>query len=341
MSGKKLVLLGGGGFIGSNLTRYLVENTDYELVVVDLADDKLEGIDPDSFEFLKIDVTSDEALDACRDSDVIVDLVAYANPSLYLEKPLEVFDLNFVKNLEVLDIAVQNNKKLIQFSTCEVYGKPSGDAWSEDRSDLIMGPIHMQRWIYAASKQLLERVIYAHGVENGLDYSIIRPFNFIGPRFDYLVPAGSTGGPRVFAHYLSALLSNGPMMVVDGGSQHRTFTHIDDASRAFVTIIESDESNRQIFNVGNPNNDVTILDFAQRMKRIYSELTGHQSESLIIEISGEEFYGAGYEDVDRVPPIIEKLQKLGWEPQHDLDVALRDAIAAHLKDGAQAVPALT
>jgi len=73
------------------------------------------------------------------------------------------------------------------------------------------------------------------------------------------------------------------------------------------------------------------------MRDIYSELTGRESRSEFVEISGEEFYGTGYEDVDRVPPNIDKLRALGWEPQHDLDVAVRDAIAAHLEDGAEAV----
>lgn len=339
MSGQKLVLLGGGGFIGSNLTRHLVEKTEHSVVVVDLAAEKLAGIDPAAFDFLQESVTSAAAMDACRESDVVVDLVAYANPSLYLEKPLEVFELNFLKNLEVLEVVIEHKKRLVQYSTCEVYGKPTGDSWSEDDSDLVMGPIHMQRWIYAASKQLLERVIYAHGIESDLDYAIIRPFNVIGPRFDYLVPRGSTGGPRVFAHYLSALLSDGPMYVVDGGSQRRVFTHIDDASRAFTTILEASDSNREIYNVGNPNNSVTVKDFAHRMRTIYSELTGRESQSELVEITGEEFYGKGYEDVDRPPPNIDKLQALGWKPEHDLDETLRDAIAAHLEDGVLAVPA--
>ena len=109
--------------------------------------------------------------------------------------------------------------------------------YSEDHSELICGPVTKQRWIYSAGKQLLERVIHAYGLEGQLDYAIIRPFNFIGPRFDYLVPAGNKGGPRVFAQFMSALLTGGPMYLVDGGEQRRSFTHIDDASRGLETIL--------------------------------------------------------------------------------------------------------
>ena len=74
---------------------------------------------------------------------------------------------------------------------------------------MVLGPVHKQRWIYAASKSLLERILYAHGMARSLEHTIVRPFNFIGSRIDYLVPAGSMGGPRVFAHFMSALLQEG------------------------------------------------------------------------------------------------------------------------------------
>ena len=95
----------------------------------------------------------------------------------------------------------------------------------------MFGPVQKQRWIYATAKMLLERVLYAHGVAGELDYTIVRPFNFIGSRIDYLVPANAIGGPRVFPHFMSALLTGGPLRLVDGGHVHRAFLHIADANR--------------------------------------------------------------------------------------------------------------
>ena len=129
--------------------------------------------------------------------DLVVDLVAVANPSLYLTHPLDVFHLNFTENLRIVEHCVKYSKLIVQFSTCEVYGRtvagvlgkdPAGMAFpfNEDTSPLIMGPVKNHRWIYACAKQLLERVLHAYGLEDGLNYTIIRPSNFIGPRIDYL-----------------------------------------------------------------------------------------------------------------------------------------------------------
>ena len=137
-----------------------------------------------------------------------MDLIAYANPSMYVTEPLEVFDLNFMQNLEIAKRCIAHRKRLIQYSSAEVYGKGTeGGAYAEDSSDGVFGPVHKQRWIYATAKMLLERVLYAHGVAGDLECTLIRPFNFIGSRIDYLVPANAIGGPRVFPHFISALLT--------------------------------------------------------------------------------------------------------------------------------------
>ena len=261
---------------------------------------------------------------------MVVDLVAYANPSVYVDSPLETFQLNFLQNLKIVELCVENRKKLIQYSTCEVYGRPSGPTYKEDETELICGPVTKQRWIYSAGKQLLERVIHAYSLEDRFDFAIIRPFNFIGPRFDYLVPARNIGGPRVFAQYMSALLTGGPMYLVDGGEQRRSFTHIDDASAGFETILLSPAANNQIFNIGNPANDTSIRGLALLMIDVYAQLTGKAPTNELIEIDGEKFYGEGYEDHSRVPADISKLRRFGWAPQHDLRATLESVIGWYL-----------
>lgn len=327
----KILILGAGGFIGSNLVEHLSRSGEHEIVGVDLDDEKLDPRGYENFRFHHVDFNADVAGKELEESDVVIDLVAFANPSLYVEKPLDIYKLNFVQNMNIVEACVEHKKPLIQYSTCEVYGRPSGDTYVEDESELITGPVSKQRWIYAAGKQLLERVIHAYGLEDELTWSIIRPFNFIGPRFDYLVPAGNTGGPRVFAQYMSALLTGGPMYLVDGGHQRRSFTHIDDASRGLEAILTNPLAHNQVFNVGNPENDISIRDMAIMMKQIHADLTGTESASELIDISGEEFYGEGYEDHTRVPADITKLRSLGWEPQHDLETTLRQTIEWYLE----------
>jgi UDP-apiose/xylose synthase len=329
-----ILILGAGGFIGSHLVAHLVGRGEHRVIGLDTVDEKLAGVRGRQFTFCRADVRrSGELVEKLiRAADVVVDLVAYANPSIYVIAPLDVFDLNFTQNLQIARLCIRHQKRLIQYSSAEVYGKTaSGDLCHEDSTDSTFGPVHKPRWIYATAKLLLERVLHAHGVAGELDCTIVRPFNFLGPRIDYLVEAHAVGGPRVFPHFMSALLTGGPIRLVDGGRVHRTFLHIDDAVTAFQVLLDHPERTRnEIFNVGNPSNNTTIRGLALRMVDLYEELTRLPASSAIVEISGEEFYGKGYEDGDRLPPDISKLQSLGWKPHLDLQTTLRETMAYYL-----------
>ncbi|MBA3496738.1 MAG: NAD-dependent epimerase/dehydratase family protein [Gemmatimonadales bacterium] len=330
-----VAVLGAGGFIGTHLVEHLLAAGKYAILGIDLTSEKLSGIEGAAFTFYEADIRQAPALleQLVRRADVVVDLIAYANPSMYVTEPLEVFDLNFVQNLEIAKLCMAHRKRLIQYSSAEVYGKGTeGGAYAEDTSDSVFGPVHKQRWIYAAGKMLLERVLYAQGVAGNLDCTIIRPFNFIGSRIDYLVPAHAIGGPRVFPHFMSALLTGGPLRLVDGGHVRRAFLHVADANTAFQTILDQPEQTRnQIYNVGNPENDLTIREVALLMIDLYEELTGRRPTSEVVDISGEDFYGVGYEDSSRLPPDIAKLRRLGWAPRHDTRTTFREAMAFYLK----------
>ena len=334
----KILVLGAGGFIGSNLVQHLVKEGTHDVVGVDISDDKLAGIEGSNFSFVQADVTSSGDLleSLIAETDVVADLIAYANPSIYIEAPLDVIRLNFIENVKTVQHCVDHSKRLFQFSTSEVYGKPSGESYREDESDLVVGPVDRQRWVYAASKQLLERVIHAHGLRGELDYTVVRPFNFVGPRFDYLVPAGTRGGPRAFSHFMSALLTGGPIYLINGGEQRRSFTHIEDANTAFSVLLDHPAAANQAFNIGNPGNDTSIRELVTLMMNLYEELTGEHPTNDVVEISGEEFYGVGYEDANRVVPDISKLQALGWEPKFDLETTFRETMKGYLRASAGA-----
>ena len=336
-----ITILGAGGFIGSHLVEHLVGRGEHSVIAVDVSGEKLAGIDADAFVYHEADIRIERELveEVIRSADLVVDLIAHANPSLYVSSPIEVFELNFTENLNIARLCIKHEKRLVQYSSAEVYGKANhGDSFSEDATDLVLGPTIRQRWIYAAAKGLLERVLHAHGLAGDLEYTIIRPFNFIGSRLDYLVPAGSMGGPRVFPHFMSALLTGGPMYLVDGGHVHRAFLHIEDANKGFQTIVDQPQASRnQIFNIGNPANNVSIRDFALLMIDIYEEMTGDARKPELVEVSGEEFYGEGYEDGERYPPDIRKLRSLGWEPTRDLRSTVKSAMAHYLSTPEESV----
>lgn len=327
--------LGAGGFIGSHLTQRLLAEG-HRVTAVDLYADKVaELLEHPGLTFIQQDIRSrDWNLDALvKDADLVIDLIAYANPGLYIRIPLEVFRLNFLENLKIAEACVRHDKRLIQFSTCEVYGRtaatlknaqvadpldPVHATFSEDDSEFILGPVGKHRWIYACSKQLLERVVHAYGLEMGFRYTIIRPFNFIGPKIDFL-PTDKGGIPRVFSFFMDALLNGTPMQLVDGGAQRRCYTYIDDAVECLYRIVENRGGvcDGEIFNIGSPLNEVSIRQMAELMRDIYAQEFRDPLAPLpeIVSVPAEEFYGPGYEDSDRrIPDIAKARRLLGWEP---------------------------
>ncbi len=334
---KKVAVLGGGGFIGSHLAKGLMCSGGFDPICIDLTEEKLKRIMPSGgYCYIEADVRKESSVieNIISRSDIVIDLIAYANPSIYLEKPIDVVELNLFDNLEIAKLCMQYSKWLIQFSTCEVYGKSdgSGQAFSEDDTNLILGPVKNHRWIYSCAKQLLERMIHAWGLQDMLDYTIIRPFNFIGPEMDYLVADIDSGKPRVFPEFMSSLLYGKPMILVDGGINYRTFTYIDDAIDAIILCLNNLQSvKNEIVNVGSPCNEISIIDFAMLMKRIFREFDGDDSATPLVTHTGTAYYGNGYEDCDRRIPDIAKLETLGWVPKFNLEQTVRHCIDYYTK----------
>ena len=172
-------------------------------------------------------------------------------------------------------------------------------------------------------------MIYAYGVQHGLNYTLIRPFNFCGPLMDKFSKAWDRqDNPRVFANFMSSLAYNRPLMLVDGGHNLRCFTSIDDAVLALQAIMDHpEEMNRQIVNVGNPANEIAIKDLAQMMADLYVKHFDPSASPVIESVDSQEFYGKGYEDCDRRMPDISKLRSIGWEPQDDLEGTMMKAMS--------------
>lgn len=358
----RVLALGGGGFIGSHLVDWLLRFTGHEVIAYDLYDDKLADMLGNArLSYVHGDIRKDHPRleKMIADADVVVDLIAYANPALYVSMPLDVFHLNFTENLKIAELCVKHRRRLVQFSTCEVYGKtpvalasvgdklPDPDnpvyaTFHEDRAPMILGSVCQHRWIYSCAKQMLERILHAYGLEGRLCYSVIRPFNFIGPRIDYL-PSEQDGNPRVFSHFLESLRGNRPMKLVNGGAQRRTYTYIDDAIDCILRILEDRDNvcDKQIFNVGNPNNELSIRGLAEKMRDIYARRwwTGSPDLPQLVAVSGEEFYGKGYDDSDRrIPDITKARTLLGWEPRFDLNATIELSMAYWLDAADEVAP---
>ncbi|THF99911.1 hypothetical protein TEA_007819 [Camellia sinensis var. sinensis] len=345
----------------------------------------------DRIQFHRINIKNDSRLEGLiKMADLTINLAAICTPADYNTRPLDTIYSNFIDALPVLfliflavavgkvwDFVVEidvrffyvdclvlkvkycseNNKRIIHFSTCEVYGKtigcflpkdhplrldPAYFVLKEDDSPCIFGPIEKQRWSYACAKQLIERLIYAEGAENGLEFTIVRPFNWIGPRMDFIpgIDGPSEGVPRVLACFSNNLLRREPLKLVDGGQSQRTFVYIKDAIEAVLLMIENPaRANGHIFNVGNPNNEVTVRQLAEMMTQVYSKVsTEPPLEVPTIDISSKEFYGEGYDDSDkRIPDMTIINRQLGWNPKTSLWDLLESTLTYQHRTYAQAI----
>ena len=336
---KKILILGVNGFIGHHLSHRIIKTTNWEVYGMDMQTERVSDLlDHPRFHFFEGDITiNKEWIEYhIRKCDAVLPLVAIATPATYVKEPLRVFELDFEANLEVVRQCVKYRKRLVFPSTSEIYGMSSDAVLDEESSPLVYGPVNKQRWIYAASKQLLDRVIYAYGVRDGFDYTLFRPFNFIGPNLDN-VDEPKEGSSRVFTQFLSNVLYKRPIKLVDGGSQKRSFTYIDDAIECLLTILENNggRASRRIFNIGNPANCISIRDLAERTIRIAQEfpvLRDAARATEIVDISAGEYYGKYYQDIQvRVPNIEAAKRDLGWRPSTDMDTAIRRTIDFYVK----------
>src|SRR6478752_947914 len=334
----KIMILGANGFIGSGLTSAILRDRDWEVYGIDLADNKLGELPKNQrFHFVEGDITINKEWVEyhVKKCDVVVPLVAIANPAQYVTHPLRVFELDFEANLAVVRQCVKYNKRLIFPSTSEIYGMSPDAVLDEESSPLTYGPINKQRWIYAASKQLLDRVIYAYGVRDNLDYTLFRPFNFIGPNLDN-VDEPKEGSSRVFTQFLSSIMYRKPIKLVDGGEQKRSFTFIDDAMDCLVRIIDNPNgvATRRIFNIGNPENCASIKELAEVMIEVAKEfpsLRDRAAATTIEAVTSANYYGKYYQDIQlRVPAIEAARESLGWAPHTNLRDAIRQTIAYYV-----------
>ena len=265
----------------------------------------------------------------------MIPLVAIANPSIYVSDPIRVFELDFEENLQIVRQCVHYGKRVVFPSTSEVYGMTQDDIFDEHTSNLTLGPIDKQRWIYSCSKQLLDRVIYAYGVQRQLDYTLFRPFNWIGPKLDDLL-SNKEGSARVLTQFISDIINHQRIVLVDGGCQRRSFTDIDDGIDGLVRIIENKDNcaSRRIFNLGNPDNNISIKELAHLVinhMKTYPDYASMAMSTTITEISGTDHYGPYYQDVqNRVPGIVNAKNHLGWNPTIPIDIALKKTLDFHL-----------
>lgn len=318
----RVLILGVNGFIGNHLTERLLRDDNYEIFGLDIGSDAINRfLDNPRFHFVEGDISihSEWIEYHIKKCDVVLPLVAIATPIEYTRNPLRVFELDFEENLKIIRDCVKYHKRIIFPSTSEVYGMCTDKNFDEDTSNLVVGPINKQRWIYSVSKQLLDRVIWAYGEKEGLRFTLFRPFNWMGPRLDNL-NAARIGSSRAITQLILNLVEGSPIKLIEGGKQKRCFTDISDGIEALFRIIENknDQCDGQIINIGNPENEASIKELAEMLLDCFERhplRNNFPPFAGFREVESSSYYGKGYQDVEHRKPNIRNARRyLNWEP---------------------------
>jgi UDP-glucose 4-epimerase len=311
LTGKRIVVTGGAGFIGTTLARRLVD--DNEIVALDnLHRDTLGGTplaEHANFSFLQGDV-----LDAAFMAHVVkgathlVHAAAIAGVDTVIESPVRTMRVNLIGTYNALEAALQTKdtiERIIEFSTSEVFGTY---AYKVDEEHVTtQGSVGEARWTYAVSKLAGEHMAHAYHDELDLPTVSVRPFNVYGP--------GQVGGGAIRA-FIETALAGKPLVIHGDGSQIRAWCYVDDMVEALLLALEHPNAIGESFNVGNARSAVTIYDLALRIKR----LTRLEHDLV--------FQPLHYTDVElRVPNVDKARDLLGFEAKVELDEGLERTIA--------------
>ena len=334
---KKVLILGVNGFIGHHLSKRIIDTTNWQVFGMDMHSERVADLlHHPRFHFAEGDITiNKEWIEYnIKKCDVVLPLVAIATPALYVKDPLHVFELDFESNLPIVHSCVKWRKRIVFPSTSEVYGMCHDKEFDPYTSELVLGPIEKQRWIYSCSKQLMDRVIWAYGAQRGLDFTLFRPFNWIGAGLDSIHTA-KEGSSRVITQFFGHIVRGEPIKLVDGGAQRRTFTYIDDGIDALMKIIDNrgDVASGKIYNIGNPKNNYSVRELASMMVNLaqaYPEYSDSAQSVRIVETTSDAYYGKGYQDVqNRVPKIDNTCRELDWKPVVGMETALQEIYNAY------------
>lgn len=311
LSGKRIVITGGAGFIGTTLARRLID--DNEIVALDnLHRNSLEGTElgeHPNFMFVQGDVLDADGLrEAARGATHLVHAAAIAGVDTVRESPVRTMRVNLIGTYNALEAALATKdtiERVIEFSTSEVFGTY---AFKVDEEHVTtQGSVGEARWTYAVSKLAGEHMAHAYYDELGLPTVSVRPFNVYGP--------GQIGGGAIRA-FIETALAGRDLVIHGDGSQIRAWCYVDDMVDALLLALEHPNAVGQSFNVGNARSAVTIYDLAQRIKR----LTGCPGELV--------FQPLHYADVElRIPNVDKARELLGFEANVDLEEGLARTIA--------------
>jgi UDP-glucose 4-epimerase len=315
----KVLVTGGAGFIGSHLVEALLARGDTVIALDDLSTGRVENLAAvrahPRLRFVRADVRDAARLsDAIRGADAVFHLAAHVGVRRILARPLESLLNNVQGAVVLLEQAARTRRRVILFSSSEVYGKGRGGRLGEG-DDLVLGPPSIARWSYGMGKAVDETLALAYHRERGLPVTVVRCFNTCGPR-------QTDRYGMVLPTFIRRALAGEPLTVHGDGRQTRCFSYAGDVVRGALLLLETPGTAGEIFNVGN-DEETSIRTLAERIVA----LTGGRSP--IVEVPYASAFGDDFEDVRRRVPSLDRIRAFtGYAPRVGLDELLRLTIAS-------------
>lgn len=322
----RCLITGGAGFIGSHLSESLVKRGWRVEALDNLSTSRLSNIgrlmENRLFTFRKGSILNRSLMSrAVKRCDLVFHLAAGVGVKYILEHPLTSIVTNLKGTENVLELASKYGKKVIIASTSEVYGKhPLTCRPFKETDDRVMGSTTVSRWGYAEAKAMDEFLALAYAKERKLPVVIVRFFNVVGP-----VQIGTYG--MVLPRLINQALNDQALTVYGDGRQLRSFTYIEDAVNALVSLALTKKAEGEIFNIGS-NETISIRDLASKIK----EKT-HLNKPIEF-IPYKKAYGRNapnFEDMMCRIPDISKIKKvIGYRPRYNIDDIINNTISYFL-----------
>ena len=301
----KILLTGAAGFLGSHLSKKLIDNNHEVIGLDDLSTGSLKNIEPllnhPKYSFVEHDVRIPYQVKV----DAILNFACPASPVDYQKDPVRTIKTNILGMVNLLHLANETGAKIIQASTSEVYGDPTQSPQKETYWGNV-NPIGI-RSCYDEGKRAAETLCFDYIRQYNLDARVIRIFNTYGPNM-------AVRDGRVVSNFIVQALNGEPISIYGEGEQTRSFCYVSDLIEGIHRVLMLDKNPQSPINLGNPN-EFKVVELANTIK----ELTGSNSEIINYPLPDDD-------PKQRCPDISLARTTLNWEPAVNLVEGLEKTI---------------
>ena len=305
----KILLTGAAGFLGSHISKKLIDNDHDVIGLDDLSTGSFNNIEQlinhPKYSFIEHDVR----IPYQAKVDAILNFACPASPVNYQKDPVRTIETNFLGMINLLHLANETGARIIQASTSEIYGDPTQSPQKESYWGNV-NPIGI-RSCYDEGKRAAETLCFDYRRQHDLDARVIRIFNTYGPNM-------AIGDGRVVSNFIVQALRNEPINIYGDGNQTRSFCYVSDLVEGIHKLLLLDKNPDTPINLGNPN-EFTILELAN----LVIEMTNSKSEIVNNPLPQDD-------PKQRCPDISLAKSVLNWKPTIELREGI-EKTAAYFK----------